>query len=187
MFKTTDREWEKFYIGGNEGIFQILSGKRLTTADMDSGTIPFVGATDSNNGVTNFVGTVNNTLDQNVLGVNYNGSVAEAFYHPYQCVFSDDVKRLHLKGREDNKYVLLFLATVIKQQKVKFTYGYKFNANRMNRQIILLPINSEGEPDFDFMEQYIKERESQMRSHYMTYCKKQIVEIIGNSGGGGGK
>lgn len=184
MLKTTDRKWDKFYIGGNEGVFEIFSGKRLTTADMDSGNIPFVGATDSNNGVTNFVGTANNTLDQNVLGVNYNGSVAEAFYHPYRCVFSDDVKRLHLKGREDNKYILLFLATIIKQQKVKFTYGYKFNANRMNRQIILLPVNSHGEPDYDFMEQYVKERESKMRSHYMTYCKKQIMVISGNSGGG---
>ena len=38
---------------------------------MVSGNIPFIGATDSNNGITEFIAN-KNTLDKNVLGVNYN-------------------------------------------------------------------------------------------------------------------
>ena len=179
MLQLSDREWKEFYIGGEKGVFIISSGKRLTTADMDTGSIPFIGATDSNNGITNYVKTVNNTLDQNVLGVNYNGSVAETFYHPYKCIFSDDVKRLHIKNGIENRYVYLFLATIIKLQKVKFTYGYKFNANRMNRQIILLPVNESEEPDYDFMESFIKEREEIKRKEYLEYAKRKILEIRG--------
>ena len=179
MLQLSDREWKEFYIGGETGVFIISSGKRLTTADMDTGSIPFIGATDSNNGITNYVKTVNNTLDQNVLGVNYNGSVAETFYHPYKCIFSDDVKRLHIKNGIENRYVYLFLATIIKLQKVKFTYGYKFNANRMNRQIILLPVNESEEPDYDFMETFIKEREEIKRKEYLEYAKRKILEIRG--------
>jgi len=174
MLNLSDRAWKEFYIGGEKGVFIISSGKRLTTADMDNGNVPFIGATDSNNGITNYVKTTNNTLDHNVLGVNYNGSVAETFYHPYYCIFSDDVKRLHLKDGIKNKYVYLFLATVIKLQKVKFTYGYKFNANRMNRQIILLPVSKSGQPDYAFMEEYIKERETLKRREYLDYCTEKL-------------
>ena len=121
---------------------------------MDVGNIPFIGATDSNNGITGWIATPNSSFDQNVLGVNYNGSVVENFYHVYGCVFSDDVKRLHLRNHSDNKFILLFCKVAILQQKGKYTYGYKFNGHRMERQKILLPVNEHGHPDYDYMERY---------------------------------
>lgn len=159
-------KWKVFYI--NE-IFSISAGKRLTKADMDNGQIPFIGATDSNNGITNWIATPNSSFDKNVLGVNYNGSVVENFYHPYGCIFSDDVKRLHLREHADNKYILLFFKTVILQQKVKYTYGYKFNGQRMERQKILLPVNEEGRPDYEFMDQYGKQIMLQKYQQYLNY------------------
>lgn len=159
-------KWKAFYI--NE-IFSISAGKRLTKADMDSGRIPFIGAIDSNNGITNWVATPNSSFDKNVLGVNYNGSVVENFYHPYGCIFSDDVKRLHLKKHADTKYILLFFKTVILQQKVKYTYGYKFNGQRMERQKILLPVNEKDHPDYKFMEQYGKQIMLQKYQQYLNY------------------
>lgn len=69
-------------------IFIILPGKRLTKSDMTEGSRPFIGASDSNNGITAWVENSNESLDSNVLGVNYNGSVCETFYHPYKCIFS---------------------------------------------------------------------------------------------------
>lgn len=159
-------KWKAFYI--NE-VFTISAGKRLTKSDMDNGNIPFIGATDSNNGITNWIATPNVSFDRNVLGVNYNGSVVESFYHAYGCVFSDDVKRLHLKNHNDNKYVLLFLKTIILQQKAKYTYGYKFNGQRMERQKILLPINEQGTPNYDYMEQYGKQLIFQKYQQYLDY------------------
>ena len=159
-------KWKVFYINK---IFSISAGKRLTKADMDNGQIPFIGATDSNNGITNWIATPNSSFDKNVLGVNYNGSVVENFYHPYGCIFSDDVKRLHLREHADNKYILLFFKTVILQQKVKYTYGYKFNGQRMERQKILLPVNEEGRPDYEFMEQYGKQIMLQKYQQYLNY------------------
>ena len=136
---------------------------------MDQGGIPFIGATDSNNGITNWIATANSSLDKNVLGVNYNGSVVETFYHGYECVFSDDVKRFHLKNYADNKYILLFLKTVILQQKIKYTYGYKFNGQRMGRQKILLPVDEQGQPDYAYMEQYAKNMMLKKYRQYLTY------------------
>ncbi|MBN1777403.1 MAG: restriction endonuclease subunit S [Clostridiales bacterium] len=166
-----DKEWRPVYIGGTDGIFSIRSGKRLTKSDMDFGNLPFIGATDSNNGITSWVSTANSTLDSNVLGVNYNGSVVENFYHPYKCIFTDDVKRLHMKNANDNKFVLLFIKVAILKQKTKYSYGYKFNANRMSRQQILLPTNDKGELDYVYMEQYIMNLMLEKYSNYLKYKK----------------
>lgn len=161
-----DKIWREFFI---EDIFEIKAGKRLTKAEMIAGDTPFIGATDSNNGVTAFIGNENSSADENFLSVSYNGSVCECFYQPYHCLCSDDVKRFHLKNRAGNKYIYLFMATAIKQQQDKYNYGYKFNEGRMRRQKILLPVNDSGEPDYDFMEDYIRELEAEQLQKYREF------------------
>lgn len=136
------------------------------------GKRPFIGSTDSRNGITNYIANKNASLDRNVLGVNYNGGTAISFYHPYECVFSDDVKRFHLKEYTDNKFVLLFFKTIILQQKNKYSYAYKFNSTRMKRQIIMLPVNDAGNPDYEYMEQYIKNLMIKKYKAYLEYVEK---------------
>ena len=105
MYNYFDKvDWKEFFL---DEICNIRSGVRLTKVNMNEGKMPFIGATDSNNGITK-------SLDENVLGVNYNGSVVENFYHPYECIFSDDVKRISFKDDEgQNKYCYLFLKQMI--------------------------------------------------------------------------
>lgn len=155
-------------------IFTILPGKRLTKSEMVEGTRPFIGASDSNNGITAWIENSNESLDSNVLGVNYNGSVCETFYHPYECIFSDDVKRLHLKEGIDSRYVMLFLKTLILQQKCKYEYGYKFNEQRMLRQSILLPIDSGGKPDWSFMETFMRRLETKLLETTIEVFKNRV-------------
>lgn len=124
-----EMRWLSFQL---EELFEIKPGKRLVARDMTPGKRPFIGALDNSNGVSCFVDDSNSSLDSNVLGVNYNGNgMVIGFYHPYECIFSDDVKRFHLKNWPDNKYVLLLVKTVLLKQKDKFGYLYKFNAERM--------------------------------------------------------
>lgn len=165
-----EKDWKEFFVSE---IFTIASGKRLESYNMKDGKTPFIGATDSGNGVTNYISNKNGSLDENVLGVNYNGNgMVISFYHPYKCLFSDDVKRFHLKYCQDNKFVLLFFKTLILQQKSKYNYGYKFNTNRMKRQIIMLPVNKRNEPDYEYMEQYAKNIMIKKYRDYLAYLKK---------------
>ncbi|MFM1514547.1 restriction endonuclease subunit S [Helcococcus ovis] len=150
-------DWKEFFLSD---ICNINSGVRLTKANMVDGNIPFIGATDSNNGITNFVSNTNKSLDKNVLGVNYNGSVVENFYHPYECIFSDDVKRVSFKDEQgQNKYSYIFLKQMILQQKEKYRYAYKFNGDRMARQKVMMPVDELGNIDFKFMNRYIASKE----------------------------
>ena len=45
------RNWKEFFL---EDVVSINGGKRLTKADMQFGNMPFIGASELNNGITAF-------------------------------------------------------------------------------------------------------------------------------------
>ena len=173
--KVCEISWKDFWI---EDICEIKSGVRLTKANQEIGLRPFVGASDSDNGVTAFVSNKNKSLDANVLGVNYNGSVVENFYHPYEAIFSDDVKRLKWKDEiHGNKYTYLFLKQMILSQKIKYAYGYKFNGERMKRQKLMLPVTETGLPDYDYMKSYMQKQELEQIFKILNYLNKENTHV----------
>ena len=173
--KVCEISWKDFWI---EDVCEIKSGVRLTKANQEIGLRPFVGASDSDNGVTAFVSNKNKSLDANVLGVNYNGSVVENFYHPYEAIFSDDVKRLKWKdGIYGNKYTYLFLKQMILSQKIKYAYGYKFNGERMKRQKIMLPVTETGLPDYNYMTSYMQKQELEQIFKILNYLNKENTHV----------
>jgi hypothetical protein len=71
-----------------------------------------------------------------------------------------------------SKYAGIFIATQITAQRGKYSYGYKMGTGRLKRQLILLPATIEGEPDWAYMEQYIREREDKLIQEYVEYIDK---------------
>lgn len=143
--------WKWFEL---QSIFNVKKGKRLTKANMKVGETPFIGSIDSNNGYRQFIST-KPIHEGNTITVNYNGSVAEAFYQPRSFWASDDVNVLYPKFKM-NIYSGLFIATVIKKEKYRFNYGRKWHVERMNISKIKLPINDKNELDLEYMEAFIK-------------------------------
>ena len=170
-----EKTWLDFSL---DTIFTVSPGKRLETRNKTSGTRPFIGATDNNNGVTGFVGNKNSSVDSNVLGVNYNGAPCIAFYHPYECIFSDDVKRLHLRDYPDGRNVFLFFVAIFEKQRSKYSYGYKFKEQRMLSQKLMIPINSDGMPDYEYMEQYIDNIMSRKYKQYIAYLDSKEKSFL---------
>lgn len=159
-----------------DDIFEIRKGFYNKKPDhIENGDIPFIGATDTNNGVTSLcdeetieltskTGDENNAplrekiFSQNSITVSNNGSIGYAFYQPRPFTCTHDVNPLYLLDREINVYLGLFLATVIELDKYRWTYGRKWRPMRMPSSMIKLPINQDGKPDWDFMESFIKSR-----------------------------
>ena len=133
-----EKKWKAFAIGD---LFYVSTGEDLYRQDTVSGDIPFISASGIFNGVTKFIGGVDESLlDICFLGVNRDGSsVGEAFFHPYECFPSSNIRCLHLKNGIDGEFVLLFCAQAVKMQKNKYSYGYKFGTERMKKQKIMLP------------------------------------------------
>lgn len=149
--------WKWFQLGGESGLFDIRKGKRLTAEDQTSGFTPYVGAIDSNNGVSNLIGQ-NPIHEGNTISLSYNGSVGEAFYQPLPYWATDDVNVLYLRPKYGklNPAVGLFICSVLRNEKYRYSYGRKWTLDNMKRTMIKLPATFEGAPDWVQMEEYIK-------------------------------
>lgn len=144
-------QWKSFRY---EDLFDIKKGNRLTKAELATGETPFIGAIDKNNGYRQLVTAAPNH-DANTITVNYNGSVAEAFYQPEPYRASDDVNVLYPKF-ELNRYSALFICALIKQERFRFNYGRKWHVGRMVESLIKLPVTDQMQPDWGLITAYMK-------------------------------
>lgn len=135
-------------------LFTIKKGKRVTKLDIIPGKTAFISAVDKNNGIREYCSLLA-IHEGNTITVNYNGSVGEAFYQEEGFWASDDVNVLYPKFKL-NKYIAMFLITIIRHEKFRFNYGRKWHKDRMEESIMKLPARLDGTPDFEFMEKYIK-------------------------------
>lgn len=145
--------WKEYRL---DELFDFTKGKRLTKANIVPGNINFLGAISENNGVREKIET-EYFWEPNCITVNYNGSVGEAFYQSESFWASDDVNVLYAKDFwKMNRYIAMFLITVIKANKYRFGYGRKWTIEKMKETMIKLPSQADGTPDFIYMENYIK-------------------------------
>lgn len=119
------------------------------------GGIPYIGATDSNNGITAFISNDLNLHPANTISVTYNGSVAEAFYQETEFWATDDVNVLYPKF-DLNRNIAIFLCVLIHKEKFRYNYGRKWNKDVMANSILYLPALSDGTPDWKSMNNYIQ-------------------------------
>lgn len=143
-------KWKKFCLSD---LFDIKKGRRVTKANIKPGSTPFIAAIDSNNGIRQHISLLP-SHPGNLITVNYNGSVAEAFYQPEPFWASDDVNVLYPKFVLD-PVLAIFLCTIIRREKYRFSYGRKWNLERMKDSVIRLPAGEKGAPDWKWMRQYI--------------------------------
>ncbi len=150
-------KWGEFSISA---LFEIEKGERLTEAYRVSGDTPLITASAYNNGITNFIDkdTFKNSksLFVNKITIDMFGNV---FYHDYQY-FSDDNIHTLIFNNELNinlsKYTYLFLIAIIEQISSKYGFGRQVRLHRLKKEVILLPVDSENQPNWQFMEDYIK-------------------------------
>lgn len=168
------KNWKTFKYGGKTGIFDIKNGYYNKKPEQTiKGNIPFIGATAFNNGITGYYSRLDiesshkdeqsssHQIDQkifkgNCITVSNNGSVGFAFFQEKDFTCSHDINVLYLKGHEWNKYIALFICTLIKLERFRWAYGRKWRPIRMPHSEIRLPITSGGNPDWKFMENYVK-------------------------------
>ncbi len=147
----TSKSWQSFTLAS---LFDIRKGQRLTKANMTPGTTPYIGASDTANGVTARIGQPP-IHEGGTITVSYDGSVAEAFFQPEPYWASDAVNVLYPKGFKLTPANALFLCTIIRLEKYRFNYGRKWHLARMRESTIKLPVTETGELDWDFMERYV--------------------------------
>ena len=147
------RNWKYFKI---KVLFNVVGSKHIIKRNVEEygyGKYPFVVTSAENNGVEGFYNYF--TEEGNVLTID-SATVGTCFYQPLNFSASDHVEKLIDRYPKMNVYIGLFLATIINLEKKRYGYGRKFSQKRIKDTEIKLPVDKEGNPDWDFMENYIK-------------------------------
>jgi restriction endonuclease S subunit len=150
--------WKEFFIGA---YFKVVRGKRIVK-DIDYITqknkdynVNVITSSKFNNSVDGFYHTSNCSGNTLVCG-----GEAGAMFTTYQndhCWVMD--RSRIIKSRDSipmNKYLGLFLATIFSKNQYKYSYGRTPNPKEIENTIIKLPVCKNGNPDWQFMENYIK-------------------------------
>lgn len=171
-------------------VFDLYKGKRLTKAEHTCGNTPFIGSTDSNNGVTGYIGQ-EPIFSGDAITISYNGSVGQVFYQENDFWASDDINVLYLKNHVLNSLLYGYLSGALKKAGSKFSYSYKWNLERMKETLIVLPIQTDANdipvidqnhtyhpdgyvPDWTYMEKYIRAIEKVVIKDVVDY-KDSII------------
>ena len=157
--KLTDREWQTFNM---IDIFSIKDGYYNKKPPLEkNGDIPFLGATQYFNGITEFytlnrikeydkVGNVSDKdFDKRIfeggcIAITNNGSVGNAFYQQSDFTCSHDITPIYLKGYKMSKELAMFLIPMLMKTGESFEYGKKWRPKRMRSSKILLPVKMSG-------------------------------------------
>jgi len=146
----TVESWKDFVIGE---IFPRVKIKKLSKKPEINGRTEFVSSTSMKNGVSGYVDE--DTIPGNCITVSTNGACFDAFFHDEPISVSSDVEVLY--NKKLNKYNAIFICTVLKLEKPKWTYGRKPKNNHVFRTSIKLPA-IDGELDWNYMEKYVTEQ-----------------------------
>ena len=161
----TDKQWQEYKL--TDIFTNIQRGKRLKKDDHIYGTQPYASSTSLNNGIDGFIGNKDNVrIFKNCLTLANSGSVGSTFYQPFQVIASDHVTKL--ENESFNKHIYLFLSVLVERLKEKYSFNREINDTRIKKEKILLPINSKKQPDFKFMENYMKSIEFDKLLKYLN-------------------
>ena len=169
-----DRKWKPCKLSE---LGKIESGKDIYAMERIEGDIPYVTSGSQNNGIGYFVANKNKTLDKGYIAFNRNGAVGLAFYHPYWSVMGNDCRKIHILKADENIYVGLFISTAISMQSKSFSYSRKLGTARANKLQVMLPVDDNDEPDYQFMEDYMKELMVAKRKQYQKYIEQNITKL----------
>jgi hypothetical protein len=144
-----DRTWVYFTLSD---FFKLERGKEIIN-NLEDGTELLISASEKNNGLNKLIKSGNKLFNKSITIAN-NGSVGASFYQDSNFYATSDVTVLNKKNI--NKYIGLFVSTIITKERYRFSYGRKWSNEKMKITKIKLPSTSQNTPDWEFMESYIK-------------------------------
>ena len=149
--------WKEYIIDDDtdESLFSVEGSKSIVKYEVKEygeGNYPYVVTSSENNGVEGMYDYY--TEDGNVLTID-SATIGSCFYQELKFSASDHVEKLIPRYENFNKYIGLFISTVINLEQARYGYGRKFAQKRIKPTTIKLP-SKNGKPDYEFMEKFIK-------------------------------
>ena len=146
--------WKKFKL---TDLFNIQTGANILKEKLEDGNIPRISVTNTNNGIQGYYTYVDNKnyrLNENFISFSFLGT---CFYHPYKASLDMKVHSLKPKNYILTKYSGIFLVSVLKKMfQTTVSYTDQISSSDLKRLSVYLPADNNGNPDWQYMEDYIK-------------------------------
>ena len=167
--------WKAFRIGDLFDIHPTRAYKRINSELLvATGNVPVVANSAQNNGVVGFsdlpatenggIITFSDTTDANAI-----------FYQVQPFIGYAHVQGMYPKFQKISDFGMLFLVSAFQSQALRMNFDY---ANKFRRDIALnieiyLPVTSDGQPDWAYMEEYMRQimaREQAFADHLASFA-----------------
>ena len=153
-------------------------GKCPIFRNLADGNCPVIAASMYNQGITGYYDVT--PKYSNKLTVSLNGVGSGYFsFHQYPFTANSDCGILHERVKL-SKYIALYLCGILNKLGEKFGYGEKVTKEKLFKQSIPLPskmdVNGKYEPDWNYMEDYIKSIEKKVQFSLSSKAEKENID-----------
>ena len=152
--------WQEFRFG--DLISEIYKAKAinkddLTEATDSSDTIRYITRTGENNGceMLSIRSEVSSALVEEGNAISIGDTTATCFYQDESFITGDHMVVVRADAWM-NKYTGLFIVSMLQGEQYKYSYGRAYLMDRIKDTVLKLPVDVDGNPDWQFMENYIK-------------------------------
>lgn len=170
-----DVEWGEFNF--LEIFNEIYIAPSSDSNKLKSGKIPFIGRSSANNGYQgDYDVKENKIIKPNCITISMVGE-PKSFYQEHNFTCSQNILILR-NDKNLNKNISFFLCAIINNYLIKkgYGYGYPVGLNRVKRNSIFVPKDKLGNPNWQFMEDYIKQEQREIAQKVVSYYKQKILE-----------
>ena len=165
MKKIDTSEWKEFPIGGEEGLFTVSRPVARKQSDYEEGGVPFVASGAFNNGIQTYLKPHDdNDIDEGQC-ITLSPVDGYAFYQENDFLGRGGAGSsiIILRNSNMNKYNGMFIASVLRHTFSSWSYSNMGSKDVVNDSYISLPVDIEGNPDWDFMDKYIRNYEKKAK------------------------
>ena len=142
----------------------------------NSGSYPYVTASDSNNAVSTYISYNKDYLEEgNSIMI---GGKTLVITYQKEDYFSNDSHNLALYLKQDEMRTeskqLFLVSALLKTLKPKYSWGDSISRKKIQDDYIMLPVNQNDEIDYEFMETYIRAIEKKVIKNVVDWKDKEI-------------
>lgn len=176
MQSLDEKEWAEFRIGD---LFEVSRPTARNKDNYQAGGVPFVASGSVNNGVMKLCAPLEDEpLDKGGC-ITVSPVDGSTFYQPMDFLGRGGAGSSILMLRSDklDLYRGLFMSRAIQQTCSKYTYGHMGNKDSIKRERVMLPVDDAGEPDYEYMAEYTRQKREAMLDKYFEYAEERVAEL----------
>ena len=177
-------KWKEFKIGDLFDIHPTKAYKMNNSSLLaEDGINPVVVNSSYNNGIGGYT-NYDCTESGNMITFSDTTSADSIFYQKDSFVGYPHVQGMYPIGEYKDKwseYIYLFFVTLFREKAINLNYDYvnKFTRESAKEIMIKLPVDNKDNPDWNYMEQYMKKIEKQSKESIegLNNCSEETIKI----------